>query len=287
MTIKRTLVPVVLASDDNYAPYMYVTMFSMLVNKNAETKYDFYLLVPSSFSKEHLSLIAELENKYDCIVQFIDMKNAFNGIKTSISHITTPAYYRLLSADLLPQYKKCIYLDCDIIVTQDLSDIYNTDLGDNYVGGVLAPAYLYRYKAIYHSIRLGISSMIGYINSGVVLFNLEKIRQDNLTSRFMELSRKRLQSQDQDVLNVACIKRVHHFPLKYNLMIKYWNEWEKVARLNIFSREVINEAIKNPVIIHYADRRKPWNDKNVWYAQEWWKYAAMTTYYNTFKNNLF
>lgn len=286
MMIKTKIVPVVLASDDSYAPYMYVAIYSMLVNKNAETKYEFYLLVTSAFSANHTSRITELEKKYDCRVRFIDMQNAFHDIKMSTSHLAPPAYFRLLIADRLPQYQKCIYLDTDIIVTQDLSDMYSTDLGDNYLGGVLAPAYNYRYSSIFHSIRLGAPLNKGYINSGVVLFNLEKIRQDNLIPKFMKLAQKRLSSEDQDVLNIACLKKIFHFPLKYNLMTKYWNQWGKIADHNIFFQMDIDEAIKDPVIIHYADIKKPWNDKNIWYADQWWRYAAMTPYYNEFKNHL-
>ena len=281
--INRTTIPIILSSDNNYAPFMYITMLSILKNAHSHTFYDFYLMVPSAFSKINENTIMQLKEKYNCDIHFLDMKNAFSDLTMQISHITSPTYYRLLAGDLLPQeYDKCIYLDVDICVCQDLSPLYNIDMGNNYLAGVKAAIYCIR--SDYHKSRLSIPDVSNYINAGVLLMNLKKIREDNLTTKFLELSKKNYSSQDQDVVNVACFGKILVLPIKYNLMTKYRalfkiedEQREDIER--IYEKENIDTALNNPIIIHYADKIKPWNNKKTPLADTWWHYAKLSPYF--------
>ena len=271
------VVPIILSSDDNYAPYMYVTMYSALENAMPDTFYDFYLLVPSAFSKHNTDLIMELKEKYNCDIHFIDMKNAFADLTMHIPHITSPTYYRLLAGDLLPKkYDKCIYLDVDVCVCRDLASLYNIDMGSNYIAGVVAAAYYLNQES--HCKRLDLPSMEQYVNAGVLLMNLKQIRQDNMTTKFIELSKKNYSSQDQDVINIACYGRILTLPVKYNVMTKYKalfdaDHEQRAALEEIYGAECIGEGVRNPVIVHYADKIKPWNDISMKMMGYWWKYA--------------
>ena len=271
------IIPVILSSDDNYAPYMYVTMYSALENAMPDTFYDFYLLVPSAFSKRNTDLIMELKEKYNCDIHFIDMKNAFADLTMHIPHVTSPTYYRLLAGDLLPkEYDKCIYLDVDVCVCRDLASLYNIDMGSNYIAGVVAAAYYLNQES--HCKRLGLPSMEQYVNAGVLLMNLKQIRQDGMTARFVELSKNDYSSQDQDVINVACYGRILTLPVKYNVMTKYKalfdaGHEQRAALEEIYGAEHIGEGVRSPVIVHYADKIKPWNDVSMKMMGYWWKYA--------------
>lgn len=280
------MIPIILSSDNNYAPYMYVTMFSMLENADKSTFYDYYLLVPSAFSSKNTKLINQLKEKYNCDIHFIDMKNAFSDLKMQISHITSPTYYRLLAANILPQkYEKCIYLDVDVCVCKDLSELYNIDLKDDYVAGVIAPIYLTNKKK--HCERLNLPNIDNYINAGVLLLNLKKIRQDNLTTKFVAFSNKNYESQDQDVINVVCFNYIKRLELKYNFMTKYEknNVWETLIKEKILTNQEVNDAHKKFVIIHYADVVKPWHTVNTVFDKVWWSYAWKTPYFK--KRNYF
>lgn len=138
-----TTIPIILAADNNYAPYMSVLMISILKNAKSNPFIDFYLLVPDSFDNKYKKLIQKdckfYTNKQ---INFINMKNAFSNTKQMISHITKQTYYRLIAAEILPEaYDKCIYLDIDTIVNCDISELYNIDLKDNYIAGVKGPIY--------------------------------------------------------------------------------------------------------------------------------------------------
>lgn len=272
-----SVIPVILSADNNYASYMYVTMVSMLENADESTFYDYWLLVPSVFTSENTKRITGLKERYSCDIHFIDMKNAFSDLKMQISHITSPTYYRLLAADILPkEYDKCIYLDVDICVCKDLSELFSMNMEDNYIAGVIASGYVFNEKA--NCQRLKLDSMRQYVNAGVLLMNLKQIRKDNLTAKFIELSKNNYSSQDQDVVNVACYGKIKLLPFKYNVMTKYYvmrgGVYENDVRLReLFTEEEIQEASDDPVIIHYADKIKPWNSSKVYLASCWWKYA--------------
>ncbi|MBE6453852.1 MAG: hypothetical protein E7017_03075 [Alphaproteobacteria bacterium] len=275
--MKDTVIcPIILASDDNYAPFMYITMYSMLENKKQNTFYDFYLLVPSAFSSDNENKILELKNTYECDIHFVDMKDAFADLEMQISHITSPTYYRLLATEILPiEYSKCIYVDVDVVVCDDLQQLLSIDLADNYIAGVLAAGYVK--NETYNCQRLNLPHMKNYVNAGVLLMNLQKIRNDNLVKKFLDLSKQNFSSQDQDVINVACFGKIKNIDLKFNAIPKRLFEKNKILSLFFTSEEIII-AQKHPVIIHYADRKKPWNSVNAKLGKIWWKYAKKTPY---------
>ncbi len=196
-------IPVILAADNNYAPYMSVVMISILKNSKQNSNFDFYLLVPKDFKKEYKNKIEKDCNFYsDKQINFVNMQNAFLQTKKMISHITEQAYYRLRAAEILPtKYNKCVYLDTDTIVNCDLSLLYNIDLEDNYVAGVKAPAYHFSQAAENYCEKIGIPSIEQYINSGVIILNLQKIRENNLTPILCKEALKNYPTVDQDVIN--------------------------------------------------------------------------------------
>ena len=128
------------------------------------------------------NMLLQLE-KENIVIHFINMDNKFSNINTNVSHITTPSFYRLEISKLLPYYKKVIYLDCDTIILSDIQDLYDINIFSYYCAGVKALAY----DNNKHRKRLGIDTS-SYINSGVILFNVEKINNDNLYDKLIKLS---------------------------------------------------------------------------------------------------
>ena len=269
-------IPIVLSADDEYAPYMYTSMVSILENRYKNTYYSFYLLVPYNFSKNIESLILDITNKYICSIYFIHIERLFENLIMKIRHITLPTYYRLLIGDLLPiEMSKCIYLDVDICVNKDLSELFNIDMNNNYIAGVVAAGYYFSEK--YNCLRLNLTSMKQYVNAGMLVLNLNQIRKDNMTRKFIELSKRNYDSQDQDVLNVACYGKIITLPPKFNAMVFRLKENNPLLR-DLYKEEDIIEANIEPYIIHYADKNKPWNSIEVYMEKYWWNIAKKTPY---------
>ena len=142
-------IPIVLASDRNCAMQMYITILSAIANKKKDSFYDFYCLIPSKFSKFVNQKFKRLISRHQNVnLTFISMKNIFSHLPMQIEHITSPTFYRLKIAELLPQYDKALYLDIDTIVLEDLTQLFNTDLGNNYIGGVHAGGYVIEYEKL-------------------------------------------------------------------------------------------------------------------------------------------
>jgi lipopolysaccharide biosynthesis glycosyltransferase len=278
----NTAIPIVLASDENYMKYMYVTMISILENKKNRTFCDFYLLVPEKFDEEFTSKFEGLEETYqNCKVNFVEMGDIFQDRVMMINHISLPTYYRLKIAQILPEtYDKAIYLDSDVIVLKDLTEFFNTDLTDYYVGGVKAAGYILNLGNRSYFESIGIQDLSNYINAGVTLWNLEKIRQDDMTSVLLKLSENDYTSQDQDIINLAFCGKIKILPLKYNVMTpyktRYFDADDKTDFFNVYGKRDAMEAAENPVIIHYADENKPWDDEKIWLSKYWDKYASIS-----------
>ena len=261
-------IPIVLSSDEHYAPYLYTSMISILENSNKKTFYEFYILVPANFSKNIEERIQKINDNYKCSINFIYIKNAFKNYIQKIPHITIPTYYRLLIGNLLPrEISKCIYLDTDICVMKDLSELYSIDLNHNYIAGVISPGYYFSEKR--NCKRLKLPTMKNYVNAGVLVMNLEKIRRDKMTQKFINLAKRNYDSQDQDVLNVACFGKIITLPPKYNALVQRLEENHPLLR-NLFTEQEIFEAKKTPYIIHYADKKKPWNSIGLYMETYWW-----------------
>ena len=269
LTSKATI-PLVLTSDNNYTPFLYTTMLSALETANKNTFYDFYLLVTDDFLNKNKEEINKLKKKYNCTINFIDIKNKFNN---SGWHVAS--WYRLLLADLLPpNIDKCIFLDDDICVCTDLTDLYNTDMQDNYLSGVLLCSYYMNEE--HHCKLLNLPSMKQAVNAGVLLYNLKQMREDNITQKFIKLSDKDWPSYDQDIMNVVCYGKIKILPPKYNVMIKHL--FINDVRLNdLYTKEEIEEAKNTPNLIHFLDEQKPWQGFRK-YGSYWWKVAIKTPY---------
>lgn len=273
-------IPIVLASDRNCAMQMYITILSAIANKKKDSFYDFYCLIPSKFSKFVNQKFKRLISRHQNVnLTFISMKNIFSHLPMQIEHITSPTFYRLKIAELLPQYDKALYLDIDTIVLEDLTQLFNTDLGNNYIGGVHAGGYVIEYEKLKDYFDdIGLKDMAYYINAGVILWNLKQIRQENVTEKLLALTKNTYKFMDQDIINLVCYGKIKHLDFKYNLMTPYKHRFLDKPELcnkiyEIYGETNLKNAIKNPAIIHYASSLKPWNDKKVWLGNYWQHYA--------------
>lgn len=271
-------IPIVMAADNNYALPMMVTVASLLQTAHSNTTYSFNLLVSGDFSeanKEKIQKICDQYKKYK--LNFINMRDSYEDAYLKIKHISTATYYRLKLPSLLPNIKKCIYLDVDLIVKKDLSGMFRINIDDKYLAGVRAAGYYGSEEMIeQNKKRLELENFDTYVNAGVLIMNLEKMRQNSMEDIFEKLLEKQWSSQDQDILNAACHGKIRIIEYTYNVMTKYPldddNAYNKIFYLKrAYTKKEWNHGRKKPTIIHYADSRKPWNDVGSLYAEEWWK----------------
>lgn len=272
---------VVLAADNNYALQLITTFHSILNNADDCTDYQFVFLLDDDFEKENFDLISGLIDQYGALDPIVFyMGDNYAKVEMKLKHITKATYFRLKLPELLPGINKCLYLDTDVIVCEDIGGLFDLELDGFYLAGVKAAGFYYpEDKCRFLQQSLGIDRIDQYINAGVLLMNLQLMRKDNLALEFERLVAKNFKNQDQDILNAACYGKIKILEPRYNLMTKYKvmdeKSYDKVDGVRqCYTREEWYDACKNPIIIHFADKKKPWQDITSDFAPEWWK-AAM------------
>lgn len=266
----KNTIPIVFAFDNNLVMPACVCMTSLLSNAKQDTFYDIFIIHSENEGLDK-SDIDRLTQCYDnCRIQYRVVGNIFDGA-FEIRGITTPAYYRLLIPELIPEYDKVIYSDVDVIFREDLQEIYNTDLGDNYIGAVDVGIAFRPAIRKYVQDVLKLNPLKGYFYSGNLIINSALIMREDVVRRFKDLARNSYTYQDMDVLNIACNGRIKALSPSFcltNYLLECIYECREEI-LKYYTYESIQHAI-NSGVIHY-NGAKPWN--NWCYNQDlWWSY---------------
>lgn len=258
-------VPIFFAVDDRYAPYLAVALSSLTENASPNFDYKVYVLIDKLSEENRLKL--KREERKNLSIEFVDVKAKLDSVGRLLhlrDYYTQTTYYRFFIPDLFPQYKRGIYLDCDILVLSDISRLHTMDLGTNLLGAV-TDEVITRIEVFgnYAEKVLGVPRH-EYFNAGILVMNLEEMRKCDIENKFVDMIGKIRFSvaQDQDYLNVLCHGRIKYLPLG----------WNKTA---------FPDAIRNSElhIIHFKINWKPWHYDGVALGDEFWDYAARTDYY--------
>ena len=133
----KTRIPIFFATDDNYFKYLAVTLSSIESYASDEYIYDIKIL-STGLSKENEKAISEL-NFPHLSVSVVNVDEKMKRIRSHISkrlrdYYSESIFYRIFIPHLFPHLEKAIYLDCDIVLKDDVSKLYFTDIGDNILG---------------------------------------------------------------------------------------------------------------------------------------------------------
>lgn len=248
------------ATDDKYVPYCGV-MLTSLFESNRGAEFHIYILV-EQLAEESRRQFDELAKKYGheitvCQVDGSVFKDCpFNPVT---DHVSLAAYFRLAVAEILPaEVDRILYLDCDIAVVDDISQVYNEALEGFACGVVMDEAAVFDF----HYDRLGMPKTLvhPYLNSGVLLINMDYWRKHNVFHQCMAYiaeNKSRLAFHDQDTLYGVLEGKVKYLPYRYNLQKGFlFQSYFDV--FSIDSQKEILDAIDDPCIIHYTGNSKPW-----------------------------
>ena len=269
-------IPIVFAFDSNIVDPACVCMTSLMEHARESSFYEFIIVhSPKELSnKERLNRIPQ---KYsNCEIRYIEIDNTFEK-SFEIRGVTIATYYRLLLADLIPDYDKVIYSDVDIIYRMDLSEVYNTNIEDNYLAATLDLGLNYLDKS--HISKSSILEFGHYIQAGFAVFNLKKIREDNLTSIFKEHAiQKKYTYQDQDILNICCKDKIKYLPPCYNVNDCAYLVLQTPEKMEGKFSESECSYAKNYGNIHYSGK-KPWKENSI-FMDVWWEFYRKSPIYD-------
>ena len=248
---------VCVACDDNYSKYAGVVIASILKNAKETDKLSIYIL-DGGVSEERKQEILSLKSIKDCEILFVSVDETlyeeYKKVKT-LEHISFATYYRLKLPSMLPNVNRIIYLDCDMVVLTSLEELFNTDIGENYIAGCE---------------DLGVKKLFNkyknYVNAGMLLFDLDKMRKENIEKKFLDCTIKNinnLKHSDQDIINYTCKGHIY-------ILDEKWN----VQSSNFTNR---SSYTNEPKIIHFIASRKPWIWASFSYHRDlYFKYLQVT-----------
>ena len=275
---KSEKVEIVFTTDINYKDYLKVAINSAIKNKNRDTKYNINI-VGVDLDKNNLNEYKSFETenvKINLVPVSLKMLDGIGMYKIKY-HVTRADLFKFIVPDLFPALDKILYIDADTVILKDLSDLYNTDIGNKYIGVVHKsdPKYIWK-KHLWHWKHY----LQPDYNCGVILYNLKMWRKNNIKNLLIEQknrdkNRKLMtQSSFNNVLDsdkVYYISPVYNFLSQWNSKMFERNQFKKIYKPYLNKINSFEELYNQAVIIHYADKDKPWNS-HVNYSQLWWRY---------------
>ncbi|MDR2600483.1 MAG: glycosyltransferase family 8 protein [Oscillospiraceae bacterium] len=266
--MKKPIIPIVFSTDENYVPYCGVAISSLIQHTSQDNEYEIYVfhIHLSEYSIHRLESLSNFNVRVKCVNV---SKFLTNFRLYSINHLTEVAFYRIVIPDVLHQYPRVVYLDCDIIVLSDIGKLYKINLHNNVLGAVYADINeLDSFSKDYAESILGIT-VEEYFGSGVMIFNTKQFIQEKIKEKCVEIINNghKYENADQCVLNIVCKNKVEKLQKEWNFAIY------KKSRANTFNNP-------SPKIIHYITSEKPWRYPNIPYAKEFWQVARNTIFYH-------
>lgn len=261
---KNNVIPIFFACDDRYAPYLGVALRSLIDHASPRYTYRIYVLI-NVLSDDNKEKLLTMQNERTTI-EFVNVRDKLDGLGSMLhlrDYYTQATYYRFFIPDLFPQYRKGLYLDCDILVLGDISRLWRIDLGLDLCAAI--PEEVMGKVNVFGEY---VEQVLGipreeYFSAGILLMNLAEMRRFRLEEAFVELLGRRTYrvTQDQDYLNVLCYNRVH-------LVGTEWN----------YTAFPDSDNGPLPEIIHFKINWKPWHYEGVAFESYFWSYADETPF---------
>jgi len=246
--MNKDLRHVVFCIDDNFVSHLGILITSIILNNTSKSKYAFHV-ISSGLSNDNIKQLKSFNKKYSTIHfytinhHFLSSLSISGDFNQRLNYVT---YFRLTIPELLTDnISRIIFLDADMIVTSDLTELWNINIGQK-VAGVVADALLTP-KEYWKTLHL---SFKNYFNAGMMLINLEAWRNLDISSQCFNLLENKTdwQFNDQDILNVILNKSCCYLD-------KTWNF--QTAEKTIASQQF------TPKIIHYTGAEKPWHKASI------------------------
>ena len=273
------VVPVFLTINSAYAPYAAAAIHSLTQHANPNRYYKVIIL------HDGLNLVNRwrLRNLVtrNVALQFKKMSRSLY-LKAVVAYCTRRKkgaadffsaavyYYRAFIPLLFPIYKKAVYIDSDVILRGDIGELFDIELGDNVLAAMVDPKV-----SVIPEFRDYVDNAVGvphdeYVNSGVQVMDLRKMRKMKYLSTMIEMMRKYdadLVAPDQDYLNVILRGKIL-------FLDPVWNA------------EPVKDLPRNVKLVHFNLFNKPWHYKGVPCERIFWAAAKGTGFTGDLKRQL-
>ena len=252
---RRDTIEVMLVSDANYSAFLATTIVSILKNAAPDDSLRFHI-VDAGLEESDRAAIEGLKTlrAFETVYYAPDLREYVKFLCDDISRFPAVVNYRLFAPSFLPEtLDKIVYMDVDVVVLSSLREFWETPLNGFFLAAT--PDLNMRTS---HRLAIGLDENYQYFNSGALLMNLKKWREDGITEKLMQIAldiKKEIEFPDQDALNV------YAFHNGYQRLPEGWN---------VHPRDYVEGKTR---LLHYMGTRLRCPHLEILY-----EYAASTPY---------
>lgn len=283
---------IVFSTDAQFVPLTSVSIQSILENTDSNDKYDI-LILHKSVQPFMQNIICDMANDYDNVsIRFVDVSKIVGSDTLYVGNRITlsgEAYYRLYIPWILDDsYTKALYIDSDMILMENILNIFKNDLGHNLIAAVrdywgICNCYIPGDRRRTYRENIGLTDIDGYIISATVIFNLVEFRKRLTLNKVKEcINQREWEQHDQDVINILCKDSITYLSPRWGWMSDYGNN--HYLPLNL--QDELNEVGNTPSIVHFGGIRKPYNQAYGDFDEAFWKYAEHSPYFLAMLNQV-
>lgn len=273
-------IPVFFTFDRNYVVAAEVAIYSMLKYASPKYEYRLYVLhtdIPEHLQEEIIRLVGKFRN---ASLEFIDTSSFDDdeNILRSKAHFSKEIYYKLIAAEIFPQYDRIICTDVDVVFTGDISESYFMHQDKFFyfagIGQILESDRIKNYKDKFTTEEIEILKK--EIAAGYLLMNLKTIREHSMQKKltdYYKANYHKLCLPEQDCIILCCWPYIEYLPIKFCVCNHYYKtnpdttafyqDNDGLPKAPEEARRLFKEALDNPVQLHYVGENKPWNSLSV------------------------
>jgi lipopolysaccharide biosynthesis glycosyltransferase len=233
---------IVTACDNAFAQHTTV-MLASLFSHHPDCSFQVFILVPADFLEENSAKTVASFDSTVSVLRIIRVSDEVFGDLKIDGHVTSAAYLRLRISELLPAtLERVLYLDSDIIIRGDVTELFEMNLL-GFPFGAVPDAVVDGYREI--RAKIALDANVHYFNSGVLLIDLPRWRSLNIGARAITYCRSNRDSitfWDQCALNHVANGRFHVLDEKWN-----FQSHSSVSKLH------------SALIVHFTGELKPWH----------------------------
>ena len=278
----KNKISIVFIADNIYFMPTSVAIESICENKFSDTQIDIYIIAPKIDKKNEDLLKSQARESVS--ITIIKINTDVSIFQNNYSHVSSTATLKFDLPKIFKELDKILYIDSDVIVQGDLAELFNTDIDDKYAA-IVKDNTIENQKSFLKYIDLLSITTSDYFNTGVMLLNLKKMREDSVSEKLFEYKKFGINFfMDQDAFNV-CLKNKVHFLNIYNnlqapLIYTYLSKKEIIEKFNIAEYASIEQLLSRCTILHLAGSNKPWNYYDKYLTPIFKNYYKNTPYRN-------
>lgn len=270
MTIENERIDVAFGVDSGYAPHL-ASVIASIVHHSRQSTFRFLIL--------HSGIARDVQRRIEGIApghEFVWTELGDDHLHTFAErrHLTRATLHRLCLEVVAPaDCRRVIYLDADIAVVGDIAQLWRTDLGGRAIGAIIDGYQAYEPFPEHWGLDLdGV-----YFNAGVLLIDLEKVRQEGAFMKALDFQAEhdfKLQFDDQDALNWVFWKRWKPLSVAWNVQTPQALKW---AERGFDPPRRLGD--QKPIIVHFTGADKPWKREG-YHPWSWlyWEALARTPF---------